>query len=90
VCAAEPISVHQAGVFEVADLAGLDVYMSDAAPLLHVLESSPEVSPVLRQKVELGQLGVKSGGGFYSWTPESAAVLQDRIGRALVALSHLD
>jgi 3-hydroxybutyryl-CoA dehydrogenase len=34
--------------------------------------------------VERGELGVKTGQGFYAWTPESAAALRERIGRALV------
>jgi 3-hydroxybutyryl-CoA dehydrogenase len=79
-----------AGVFEIADLAGLDLYLSDAEPLLKVLESSSEVSSALRTKVARGDLGVKSGQGFYTWTPESAAALQTRIGQALVALSRVD
>ena len=79
-----------AGVFEIGDLAGLDVYLSVAGPLFRALESSPEVSKVLRQKVEQGDLGVKSGQGFYTWTPESAAALRDRIGRALIELAQFD
>jgi 3-hydroxybutyryl-CoA dehydrogenase len=79
-----------AGVFEVADLAGLDLYLTDAEPLLQALESSTSVSPILHQKVERGELGVKSGQGFYTWTPAQATALRDRIGRALVALSRVD
>jgi 3-hydroxybutyryl-CoA dehydrogenase len=78
-----------AGVFEIGDLAGLDVYMA-AGALFKELESSTELPAILRQKVERGELGVKTGQGFYSWTPEAAAALRDRIGRALVELARLD
>ena len=72
-----------AGVFEIADLAGLDVYLA-AGPVFRALESSTDVPTILQQKVERGELGVKTGQGFYTWTPESAAALRERIGRALV------
>jgi 3-hydroxybutyryl-CoA dehydrogenase len=76
-----------AGIFEVGDLAGLDVYMA-AGPLFRELESSAEVPTILQQKVERGELGVKTGQGFYTWTPESAAALRERIGRALVERAY--
>jgi 3-hydroxybutyryl-CoA dehydrogenase len=72
-----------AGIFEIADLAGLDIYMA-AGPVFQDLESSIDVPTILKQKVERGELGVKTGQGFYSWTPESAAALRERIGQALV------
>jgi 3-hydroxybutyryl-CoA dehydrogenase len=72
-----------AGVFEIADLAGLDIYAA-VAPVFQDLDSSTDVPTILQQKVERGELGVKTGQGFYTWTPESAAALRERIGRALV------
>lgn len=75
-----------AGIFEVGDLAGLDVYLA-AAPVFRDLESSVEVPTILRHKVEHGELGVKTGQGFYTWTPESAAALRERIGRSLADLA---
>jgi 3-hydroxybutyryl-CoA dehydrogenase len=79
-----------AGVFEVGDLAGLDLYLTVAESLFRDIESSGEVPSIVRHKVHRGELGVKSGQGFYSWTPESAAKLRDRLSRALVQLSRLD
>jgi 3-hydroxybutyryl-CoA dehydrogenase len=76
-----------AGVFEVGDLAGLDLYLSVGKLLFPELESSPEVPRVLREKVEQGQLGAKTGQGFYTWTTESAAALRDRIGQVLVEVA---
>lgn len=79
-----------AGVFQIADLAGLDLYLAVAEQLLRDLCSSPHVPSILRDKVERGELGVKSGQGFYAWTPEAAAAIRDRIGRTLVALGDSD
>lgn len=35
-------------------------------------------------EIERGQLGVKTGKGFYDWTPDSAEALRQRIAHALV------
>jgi 3-hydroxyacyl-CoA dehydrogenase len=42
---------------------------------------------VLSEKVRLGELGTKTGKGFYDWTPESAESLRLRIGNALAAMA---
>jgi len=72
-----------AGVFELFDLAGWDTVLAAASYILPDLESSNDTS-LLRAKVERGELGVKSGRGFYDWTPEQAAALKKRIAEALV------
>ena len=77
-----------AGIFEVFDIAGWDIVASMATGLLPHLASTAEVSPVLREKVESGDLGVKTGKGFYEWTPESAEALKQRIARALVEIEQ--
>jgi 3-hydroxybutyryl-CoA dehydrogenase len=71
------------------DLAGLDLLVPFFESVLASLESSIDVSRLLREKVDRGQLGVKSGQGFHTWTPQSAAALQERIGRALVEMARL-
>jgi 3-hydroxybutyryl-CoA dehydrogenase len=79
-----------AGLFELLDLAGLDTLLSAAKIMAGEIHSSTDVTPMLTEKVERGELGAKSGQGFYTWTPESAAALRDRIGRALVELARFD
>ena len=59
-----------AGIFEVFELARWDLLLAIAKELYPHLEASPEVSPILREKVERGELGVQTGKGFYDWTPE--------------------
>jgi 3-hydroxybutyryl-CoA dehydrogenase len=75
-----------AGLFEMRDLSGLEPLVPVCDMLFRDLDSSTAVQPFLREKVGRGEVGVKSGQGFYSWTPESVAAAQERIGRALVEL----
>jgi len=77
-----------AGPFEVFDLAGLDTVLAAGRNLMADLESSPAVSPRLEEKVARGELGVKTGKGFYAWTPDSARALQGRIASGLARLAE--
>ena len=78
-----------AGPFEVADAAGLDVYLAVAEQLFPAIAASPEVSPFLRERVERGELGLKTGQGFYPWPPDAATALRQRIGQVLSAVARL-
>ena len=78
------------GVFQALDLAGWDTARATSENIFPDLESSAEVPALLEQKVQQGQLGLKTGKGIYSWTPESAAALKTRIVRALVDAAKRD
>jgi len=78
-----------AGVFEVLDLAGLDLMLAVASSLLPELESSGQVPGWFREKVERGEIGVRSGQGFYAWTPESAAARSRAIAQALLRIARM-
>jgi 3-hydroxybutyryl-CoA dehydrogenase len=77
-----------AGPLEVFDLAGLDTILAVASQILPALAAAgPADQPVLElllEKVERGELGVKSGRGFHDWTPEAAEELRARLTRALL------
>jgi 3-hydroxybutyryl-CoA dehydrogenase len=77
-----------AGPFEVFEIAGWDLVQSVAAQILPTLDPPSEIPPLLAEKVERGELGFKSGRGFYDWTPARAAALRERIGRALVEIAR--
>ena len=65
---------------ENSDMVGLDLVLSIHDYVLKHLEDSHEPSPLLRQKVENGELGFKSGGtGFRQWTPEEQTALRARL-----------
>ena len=77
-----------AGIFEVFELAGWDLVASIAGNLLPHLAAGPEVPALLAEKVARGELGAKTGRGFYHWTPESAEELRQRIAAALVEIEE--
>jgi len=62
---------------ENADMVGLDLTLSIHSYVLKYLEDSHEPSPLLKEKVEKGELGFKTGGvGFQEWTPEAQKALR--------------
>ena len=77
-----------AGVFEVFELAGWDLLQEISRNLLPEISSSTEVSTLLQEKVKKGELGTKSGKGFYEWTPGSAESLRLRIADALICVKQ--
>lgn len=76
------------GPLENADLAGLDLTLDIHNVILRDLNASPEPSPLLRKYVEEQRLGMKSGKGFYDWTPEAAQKVRNRLTRHLQAASR--
>jgi 3-hydroxyacyl-CoA dehydrogenase / enoyl-CoA hydratase / 3-hydroxybutyryl-CoA epimerase len=78
------------GPIELADTVGLDICLHVAQTLKAGLDRPmPDVSQVLRSKVEMGQLGRKTGKGFYDWrkgapvkerdAPKPTAEMTDRL-----------
>ncbi|HEY4821574.1 MAG TPA: 3-hydroxyacyl-CoA dehydrogenase NAD-binding domain-containing protein, partial [Xanthobacteraceae bacterium] len=56
------------GPIELADQVGLDICLHVGESLKASLDRPmPELSQLLRSKVELGELGRKTGKGFYTW-----------------------
>jgi len=60
------------GPLETADMVGLDLTLSIHDYILKYLNSSPNPSPLLREKVKKGELGFKTGQGFQTWSAEDA------------------
>ena len=79
-----------AGVFEVFEAAGWDLTLAVAEQLFPAIDRSAEPPASLREKVGRGELGLKSGQGFYTWTPEEAAALRQRIAAGLAAIARLN
>jgi 3-hydroxybutyryl-CoA dehydrogenase len=76
-----------AGPFEIAEPIGWDLELQIQRYLLPHLAASPEPSRLLADKVDRGELGVKSGQGFYAWTPESAQAFRTRMSEVLARLA---
>ncbi|MFL0194985.1 3-hydroxyacyl-CoA dehydrogenase family protein [Clostridium sp. WILCCON 0269] len=53
-----------------ADLGGLDIFNNISSYLFKDLCNYTESSKLLKSKVDSGNLGSKTGKGFYNWTPE--------------------
>ncbi len=76
-----------AGPFEIMDLAGWDMAFAVAKYLAPHIESSIEVPQILIDKVGAGELGVKTGKGFYEYTDVSANALRSRVAQALIKIA---
>jgi 3-hydroxybutyryl-CoA dehydrogenase len=55
------------------DYAGLDVHCAAATTIYPEIAAGKVPARVLREHVAAGHLGIKSGRGFFEWTPEKAA-----------------
>lgn len=73
------------GPLENADMVGLDLTLAIHDYILKHLESSPTPSPLLKEKVNRGELGFKKGQGFYPWTPEQAEASRKNLHEYLIA-----
>ena len=60
------------GPLETADMVGLDMTLAIHDYIFKYIDASPDASPLLREKVEKGELGFKTGQGFQTWTAEEA------------------
>ncbi|HEY8891947.1 MAG TPA: 3-hydroxyacyl-CoA dehydrogenase family protein [Clostridium sp.] len=59
-----------------ADLGGLDIFNNISTYLFKDLCNDAKPSKLLQSKVEDGNLGCKSGKGFYNWAPEELEIKQ--------------
>lgn len=75
------------GPFQIADMAGLDVYASVLDTLQDGVASRFAPPRRLREMVERGRLGTKTGSGFYDYAGQGDRLLVDR-DRRYVAMSH--
>lgn len=77
------------GPLATADLAGLDLTYEIHQDLLPELDCSPEPSPLLAEKYHQGQVGAKSGKGFFDWSPEKLAKLLARRDEVLLKILNI-
>ncbi len=66
------------GVFEHADMVGLDLVKAVQDYVLPDLSTVPHAGKLHQEKVARGELGVRSGKGFLEWTPEKAQEVRTR------------
>jgi 3-hydroxybutyryl-CoA dehydrogenase len=73
------------GPLEQSDLVGLNLTLDIHKTLIADLDRTPGPHPYLIEKVEKGELGMKTGRGFRDWTPEEATALRQRLSDFLAA-----
>lgn len=71
---------------QLLDMAGLDIYTSVASFLNADLSNESGISSTATDLRDQGRLGIKTGGGFFDYTPERVKELQQQRGAALVAV----
>lgn len=71
------------GPLENADLVGTDLTLAIHKTVLPEIESRPGPSPYLEKLVADGKLGMKTGEGFRTWTPEQQAALKAKVTQHL-------
>lgn len=57
------------GPLETSDFGGLDTFLNIAKYLFKEIDRSTEPPEILKEKVEQGKLGIKTGEGFFRYTP---------------------
>lgn len=67
------------------DHAGIDVHCAAAATMYPSLAANTVPSTALAERVASGKLGMKTGEGFFPWTPETIAAERKRYDDLLLA-----
>jgi 3-hydroxybutyryl-CoA dehydrogenase len=72
---------HKMGPLMTADYVGLDTMLFISEMLEEKFGSFYKPSPLLKRLVESGQLGAKTGSGFYTWEKYKASGINPDIAR---------
>lgn len=72
------------GILENADMIGLDLSLNIQSYIVKYLEDSHEPSKLLKELVERGDLGFKTGKGYQAWSPEQIAASNKRLREYLI------
>jgi len=72
---------HKMGPLMTADYVGLDTMLFICEVIEEELGSFYKPSPLLKRLVESGQLGAKTGSGFYNWEKYKAAGVNPDVAR---------
>ena len=77
------------GMIEQKDLSGLDTHALSQRELIPTLHLSKEPSPVVQKKYADGNIGAKSGQGFFDWRAMDLAAYRQDTGALLTAVLAL-
>ena len=72
------------GPMEIEDMIGLDTAMRVSSRVFKVLSNATEPSVKLVEKVNKGELGIKTGKGWYDYTGKTITEINDERNRKLL------
>jgi 3-hydroxybutyryl-CoA dehydrogenase len=72
------------GPLENADMVGLDLTLAIHDYILKYIDASPNPSPILREKVDRGELGFNTGHGFFEWSTEQIEKSREKLLKYLI------
>ncbi len=72
------------GMLEVADMGGLDVWTAAEDNFFPALDNSTKANDAMRALVEEGNLGVKTGKGFYDYPEETRGEIVNEFNKRLI------
>lgn len=72
------------GQLEIADFGGLDIWEVVGDNLLSVMDNSKSANPILKEKVEEGKLGLKTGEGFYKYDSDRKDEIKKEYTKKLI------
>jgi 3-hydroxybutyryl-CoA dehydrogenase len=73
-----------AGMLEIADMGGLDIWCTVEDNLFKELNHSERACDMIRTNVKSGNLGLKTGKGFFEYSEEKRAEVQNQFNRRLI------
>ncbi len=73
------------GLMEFNDFVGLDLVRAVESYLHPDLDTTPGPMPIVDQKVEKGECGMKSGLGFYDWSQKDSADIRKRRDKVFIS-----
>lgn len=78
------------GPLETIDMAGLDIYDRVSQYLYSKLDHSSSPPPIVKEKVQKNELGLKTGKGFYDYTQvDTQALMAERIKKLVILLREM-
>lgn len=82
------LRLPQLAPLENADMVGLELTKQIHAYILPHIENSPAPSPLLNEHLEKGELGYKSGKGFFTRSPEEIAKQKSDLNEYLIRMIY--
>jgi 3-hydroxybutyryl-CoA dehydrogenase len=74
------------GIFGLEDNVGLDILRDVCNQVFPSLDNSHEVNSYLKDKIARGELGIKSGKGFYEWSDVRASNMRQELTERFVSI----